>query len=323
MSTTTDVPRCERRAVRKQGLGRKALGAAVAFGVTIVPAVALAAPASAHVPASGPRFQVVNTGGIGVALRSAPDTNAARSQGPGERAWFELLCQDWGSPVGGRANRVWNYIRWSGRVGWISDVYTNTPTSANQFLGSVPRCSAPAPRVNPQPVAPGSVLQPAGPVRPAAPTPPPAPAPTPGSRAANWARSYIGVTHARAEDHVRYTGWKPGPDYEWAGDCYGFASAAWYGMAEPHKGATAAESQKWYAANGRLSQGEPALGAIVFYDINGVREGHAGIYVGNNTVVSTDGMDRSGVAVSSHPLSGRVNANSTSTGYTYKGWVMP
>ncbi|MFM7694991.1 MAG: NlpC/P60 family protein, partial [Actinomycetota bacterium] len=36
---------------------------------------------------------------------------------------------------------------------------------------------------------------------------------------------------------------------------------------------------------GRLKQGEPDVGAIVFYALNRVAEGHAGIYIGGGQYV--------------------------------------
>jgi hypothetical protein len=90
-------------------------------------------------PASGPTYQVAGSG-IGVRLRHSPQAADTYPPGigPQDGNSFQLLCQDWGDPMGTHNNHIWDYIAWNAYHAWIPDAYTNTPNVANQYTPGVP-----------------------------------------------------------------------------------------------------------------------------------------------------------------------------------------
>lgn len=72
---------------------------------------------------------------IGVRLRHSPHATDTypNGVGPHDGDAFQLVCQDWGDPMGTRDNHIWDYIYWAGYAAWIPDVWTDTPGLANQY----------------------------------------------------------------------------------------------------------------------------------------------------------------------------------------------
>lgn len=106
--------------------------------VAAISAVALAVPATgvarSRTSADYPVYHVANSG-IGVRLRHSPHAGDTYPMGvgPHDGNAFQLVCQDWGDPMGTRDNHIWDYIYWAGYVAWIPDVWTDTPAPANQY----------------------------------------------------------------------------------------------------------------------------------------------------------------------------------------------
>jgi hypothetical protein len=94
--------------------------------------------------ASAAAYRIRNTGGAGVAFRNSPRSadKKAPIHGAPEGAAIEVVCQDFGDPVGPRSNRVWDKVIYAGETAWIPDTYTSTPQPANQFTPGVPRCGS-------------------------------------------------------------------------------------------------------------------------------------------------------------------------------------
>lgn len=262
------------------------LAAALAFAATLVPQ-----PASAAM-----NVRIVNTDGIGVASRSAPQLAARNGHGAPEGATVVLQCHAWGDPVGARANRLWDFVSYQGRQFYVPDLYTSSPTVANVPVPGIPFCI------------------------PQQQSPPPSNGDGRPGQAASWASSHVGTSFATGADHQllkrygRDSGWAPGPYGEWSGDCMRFAAAAWLSTGVvPLRGSTAKLVGDAYARSGRLKSGLPPLGTIVFYSWG--RPGHAGISLGNGQVVSTRGVDGNRAKVRTH--------NYRLSGMTYRGWADP
>lgn len=265
-----------------------------------VAALSISSIAAANASAAM-NVRIVNTGGIGVASRSAPQLAAKNGFGAPEGAVVTLNCHVWGEAVGPRSNRLWDFVSYSGRQFYVSDLYTSSPTVANVPVPGIPFCgSQPPPPQQPAP------QQNNGDAR--------------ASNAANWAANHVGMKYATAADHAllarygRNGGWAPGPYGEWSGDCMRFAAAAWLSVGVvPRSGATAKSVGDSYSRAGRLKQGVPPVGAIVFYSWG--QYGHAGVSLGGGTVVSTQGTDGRKMAVRRHGY--------RSIGLAYRGWVDP
>ncbi|WP_163511612.1 hypothetical protein [Fodinicola acaciae] len=78
-----------------------------------------------------PQYQVVGTGGIGVAYRSVP-WGPGEGYGAPEGAWLTLYCYyPYGDPVGSNGNRVWWNISYGNRGFWVADHWLSTPAPVN------------------------------------------------------------------------------------------------------------------------------------------------------------------------------------------------
>lgn len=90
--------------------------------------------------------RVVNTGGDGIASRSAPQLGATNGYGAPEGATVVTNCWTWGDAVGPYSNRLWWLINYAGRQFYAADRYLSTPNAANQPPAGEPQCgAAPAP----------------------------------------------------------------------------------------------------------------------------------------------------------------------------------
>ena len=98
--------------------------------------------------------RVVNTGGDGIASRSAPSLTATNGYGAPEGATVTTICWTWGPAVGPYSNRLWWKIAYSGRQFYAADRYQSTPTVANVPPPGEPGCSTPPPPPPPPPAAP-------------------------------------------------------------------------------------------------------------------------------------------------------------------------
>src|SRR5581483_3292606 len=129
---------CEREEKVMQQARRIAMIRVFVAMVAAISAVALAVPATgvarSRTSADYPVYHVANSG-IGVRLRHSPHAGDTYPMGvgPHDGNAFQLVCQDWGDPMGTRDNHIWDYIYWAGYVAWIPDVWTDTPAPANQY----------------------------------------------------------------------------------------------------------------------------------------------------------------------------------------------
>jgi hypothetical protein len=121
-----------------QHAGRIAMSRIFVAMFAATAAVALAVPATgvarSRTTADYPVYHVANSG-IGVRLRHSPHAGDTypNGVGPHDGNAFQLVCQDWGDPMGTRDNHIWDYIYWAGYTAWIPDVWTDTPAPANQY----------------------------------------------------------------------------------------------------------------------------------------------------------------------------------------------
>lgn len=269
-------------------------------------------------PAHALTVQIARTGGIGVAARNAPADAARVGPGAPEGAWVNTRCQTWGDPVGPRANRLWWLIDYGGRQFFVADRYLTTPNVANVPVPGEPWCGAP--QTPPTPPTPQPPVQPQP--QPVQPTEPAPGVDHTAQAVATWARAQLGRVYASAEDRaaLRRAGsdWKrrgDGPVGEWSGDCYRFAFVAWMhrGVRPLNGFGTARRTADRYVRLGRLRQGTPPAGAIVFYHWGSY--GHAGISLGDGQVISTRGTDGQRLAVRQHGLH--------VAGLGHRGWVDP
>jgi hypothetical protein len=106
--------------------------------------------------------RVVNTGGVGIASRSAPQIGAQNGYGAPEGAVVTTVCWTWGDSVGPYNNRLWWLISYAGRQFYAADRYLSTPNVANQPPAGEPQCGVappppppPAPQPPPPPPASG------------------------------------------------------------------------------------------------------------------------------------------------------------------------
>lgn len=132
--------------------------------------------------------------------------------------------------------------------------------------------------------------------------------------AADEALARAGQREASAADGALFTTreWKPPPVGEWAGGCPKLPYLGWSlaGVRIP-KGHAIANYRTW-AARGRIAQGVPPRGAVAFWKLTKSR--HTALAVGNGFVVTTRGMDKSGLSNEVLPY----------TAFSkYLGWAMP
>ena len=136
--------------------------------------------------------------------------------------------------------------------------------------------------------------------------PPSSPTAT-ADRAARWAEARIGNSNPGAEN--------PNDATRWSGWCLGFASQSWRlgaGVSVPgYYSAQVAFST--LSGQGRIAQGVPPRGAIVFYSYGS--DGHAEVSIGNGQVVSTQGRSTQDLPVRQHGYN--------SIGLAYLGYWLP
>ena len=136
--------------------------------------------------------------------------------------------------------------------------------------------------------------------------PPSSPTAT-ADRAARWAEARIGNSNPGAEN--------PNDATRWSGWCLGFASQSWRlgaGVSVPgYYRAQVAFST--LSGQGRIAQGVPPRGAIVFYSYGS--DGHAEVSIGNGQVVSTQGRSTQDLPVRQHGYN--------SIGLAYLGYWLP
>lgn len=143
---------------------RQRIGKAIAIAVlATIPATATTIAATTSPAAAGPVYHAIDADNDpynGIYLRQGTDmNNVVRTA-----EWYitygtsiELLCGQTGTPTGPRANNRWHNVRVvngpnTGRIGWISDRYTDTPNAASTPTPGEPECgSTPAPPPAPTP----------------------------------------------------------------------------------------------------------------------------------------------------------------------------
>lgn len=297
--------RLQRRVTRgkaehaKRSSGRRGRRGALAvlIGLLVV-AAALIVPAGAA-NASGLVWSVTNydnDGTTGVYLRNSADINnvnrdAGHFVSYGTQA--QLLCYAWGTAVGPYANRIWHDVTIltgpnTGKSGWISDHWMNTPVSTNQPTPGESQCGATPP------------------------PPPPPPAPSTAQKAINWATGQLGSAawNNLCLAFVRQA-------YTSAGDNIAAqVSVGW--------GSNTYPQDIWgHFRSGRTGTGTPPAGALVFYL---AKSGHSKTYShvtiatdgSGNTISSSDTFNRAGVhreTLAQHAASGAWNY--------YVGWWLP
>ncbi len=130
---------------------------------------------------------------------------------------------------------------------------------------------------------------------------------TSADRAARWAEARIGNSNPGADN--------PNDPTRWSGWCLGFAAQAWRlgsGVSIPSY-YSAQTAFNTLSGQGRIGQGTPPRGAIVFYSYGS--DGHAGVSIGNGQVVSTQGVSSQDLPVRQHGYN--------SIGLTYLGYWLP
>lgn len=177
---------------------RGVLLAIVVTGVAVV-----LGPGSAVVAGADPSYQVANTGGLSLNVRSAPSLHASVIGSLPAGASVVIRCQTTGDEVNG-VSAIWDQLTIGG---YVSDYYVDTP-AVGAFSPGIPACSAPA-------SPPASV--------PAAPAEPPAAAPAEPSAA-----GLDGVNWPDARDNYQ-SGWLI-PTGLSASDHYGTVYAKAYGI---------------------------------------------------------------------------------------------
>lgn len=224
-------------------------------------------------------------------IRSAPSTGSQGVAIWAKGTRIDVACQTTGTrwAEGAYANNVtWDRLT-NGR--YVHDMGTNLPggnkvTYSNgtyaYFTPGIPRCA----------------------------NPPSASA----DKAVTWALNQVGKWQASGSDASAYGNWAPGPYGEWSGDCYYFAYRAqtYAGRNAYSNYGTAIATYRAYRDAGRIRSGEPAPGAIVFYNYSSA--GHAAVYVGSGNVVSTIGLDGAKANVAKVAIDRFPNR---------LGWVMP
>ncbi len=254
---TIPTPETRSRSTRNRLIASLAAAATVA-AVTITGSTA----AQAAVTGYSATVQYIG-GGDYINIRSGPsrDSSVVARLAPGTP--IAINCQTAGKRLGFSQyadNATWDQVS----NGYVSDVLTTTPGGPRAaapgggytaFSSGIPRCGAVSTRE---------------------------------SRAADWARSQVGVV-------------------ELSGLCETMVEAA-YGTTGRYYDANA----DWAAQQGRLhGDTNPPPGALVFYDV--APNGHVGISLGGGMVVSTK-SPVNGVAqpVRIHSVLG--------LGLTYRGW---
>lgn len=121
--------------------------------------------------ANAATYQVANTQGLDLRVRSAPHLTASVIGSLPPSATIDIVCQTWGDEVNG-VSAVWDKLA-SG--GYVSDYYTTTPEIGKFSLSAC--ASAPAPAPPPPPPPASTKPAPPAPTPPA--TPPPSTTPAP------------------------------------------------------------------------------------------------------------------------------------------------
>ena len=143
---------------------------------------------------------------------------------------------------------------------------------------------------------------------------------TRAQQATAFARTLDGETIASPEIQAlfRKNEWAPGPPAEWAGDCVKIPYAAWHAAGVEIERGHAINNYTRYNRDGLIAQGEPPIGAVVFYaaDRSNRNKGHTALSIGGGMVVTTNGNDGDGTANSiEHYLS--------ATDAKYLGYYLP
>lgn len=241
-----------------------------------------ASPASATTVA---HYRVAGTGGSGVSARTAPVVARGTTHGAREGEWLNVQCQVLGEPFGPRGNRLYFLVNQSGRVFYVPDFYTDSPHLAAQPpIAGIPMCGVASPAPS-----------------------------TRADRAVAWARAQLGEVYASPADGIQYSGWAPGPLYEWSGDCAKFGHRAWSvaGISVPR--GNAIDIYKVYRSRGQVhTVGTPPAGALVFWNVTSY--GHVAVSVGGNQVIGTRGMDFARLPIQQYSIAAISG---------YLGWVMP
>jgi hypothetical protein len=235
-------------------------------------------------------FQVTNydhDGTHGVYLRNSSDINDVDRDSAHYLLYgtsVELICAEWGSPVGPYQNTAWDKVQVltgpnTGRVGHLSEHWLNTPVGPNQHVPGEPDC--------------GSGSQHA-------------------TDAINWARGQIGSTawDGLCLSFVR-NAYAAGGD-----DLRSQVAVSWGGSTYPQ--------DIWgHFKAGTTGSGTPPAGALVFYLATAGHSkiySHVTIAVdgSSNTVSTPDSFNRSAVhyeTIDQHSHSGAYNY--------YVGWWLP
>lgn len=253
--------------------------------------------------AANPTYQTTDD----VSLRTRPTAAPTGVYGIPRGASFTVSCQVEGEGVGPRGNRLYFLTSYAGKQMYVPDYYTNSPHLAAQPpIAGIPMCgsASPGPIQGSSPCLQGSCGSPA-----------PAPA-TAASKAISWARTQLGLAIADPATTRYYPSseWRPGPDGEWSGDCLRFVAHAYRitgGPAVSTSGGTAAGSYRAYANAGRIRQGTPPAGAIVFW--HGIN--HVALSIGGGQVIGTVGAEHARQPVSIY--------STTYNGVPMSGWAMP
>jgi cell wall-associated NlpC family hydrolase len=125
--------------------GRTFAGAALVLGS------ALSLP-STPAQAAGLNYQVTNydnDGTHGVYLRSSSNVNDVTRNASHYVTYgttVQLVCAEWGSAVGPKANTAWDYVKVltgpnTGKYGHLNEHWLNTPVSTNQHVSGEPSCT--------------------------------------------------------------------------------------------------------------------------------------------------------------------------------------
>ncbi|GAB3665327.1 hypothetical protein GCM10027596_31320 [Nocardioides korecus] len=239
--------------------------------------------------ASGLVFSVTNydnDGTHGVYMRNSSNLNDVTRDSAHYEVYgtsVQLLCGLFGSAVGPKANTAWDYVQVlsgpnAGRRGYLSEHWLNTPVGSNQHVSGEPSCGG-------GPTG-GGVSGPSATAQ----------------RAINWAMARNG----QAID---------------SGACLLFVEQA-YRAAGVDLGTGYSAARYWQTnprGFPRHTDRAPEVGSLVFWGATSRNPyGHVGIYLGNNTVVSTSSWPQPSGSRTVHTwsFSGRNGA-----GYPYLGWM--
>jgi hypothetical protein len=132
--------------------------------------------------------------------------------------------------------------------------------------------------------------------------------------AALRAANRVGQKYASTTDRQMFStaSWHPGPVGEWSGDCPKLGHVAWRGARTLPSG-NAIVQYRFYRDRGRIKQGTPPAGALVFYDV-ARPYGHVAVSLGGGRIATTIGLD----------WAEKPNARVRMSHFgNYLGWAMP